>query len=447
MRSAELVHTYRPRGTAVQVMEAREDEVLVCGPAGTGKSRVCLEKLHLVALLNPGMRGLIVRKTSVSLGSTTLVTWREQVIKEALATGTVHFYGGSPQEAASYRYDNGSVIVVGGMDKATKIMSSEYDLVFADEATELTLNDWEAITSRLRHGRLSFQQLLAACNPDAPTHWLKQRCDKGMTRLINSRHEDNPVYYNSDGTLTERGRDYIGKLDRLTGVRHARLRLGLWAAAEGMVYDQFQEAVHVVDPFSIPEHWPRYLSVDFGFTNPFVAQWWAEDEDGRLYLYREIYRTRRTVDQHARDILDQVTTPDGRWLEPRPAAVVCDHDAEGRAVLERELGVETTPAHKRVLDGIQAVQARLRVAEDGKPRLFFVRGALVERDPELEGARRPTCTVEEIPGYIWSRSRDGREKDQPVKADDHGMDAMRYMVAHRDLAEQREVIAVAGFNW
>src|SRR5690606_12150648 len=96
-----------------------------------------------------------------------------------------------------------------------------------DEATELTVDDWEAITSRLRHGRLSFQQLLAACNPDAPTHWLKQRCDKGLTRLINTRHEDNPVYYNPDGTLTERGRDYIGKLDRLTGVRHARLRRGV----------------------------------------------------------------------------------------------------------------------------------------------------------------------------------------------------------------------------
>src|SRR5690606_16116885 len=208
------------------------------------------------------------------------------------------------------RYDNGSVIVVGGMDKATKIMSSEYDLVFADEATELTVDDWEAITSRLRHGRLSFQQLLAACNPDAPTHWLKQRCDKGLTRLINTRHEDNPVYYNPDGTLTERGRDYIGKLDRLTGVRHARLRRGVWAAAEGMVYSDYQDAVHVVDPFPIPDHWTRYLAVDFGYTNPFVAQWWAEDPDGRLYLYREIYHTRRTVDQHARDILDQVTTPD-----------------------------------------------------------------------------------------------------------------------------------------
>src|SRR5690606_12461603 len=107
MRSAELVHTYRPRGTAVQVMEAREDEVLVCGPAGTGKSRVWLEKLDLVALLNPGMRGLIVREASVSLGHATLVTWREQVIKHGLATGAVRFYGGAPQEAGSSRYDDG----------------------------------------------------------------------------------------------------------------------------------------------------------------------------------------------------------------------------------------------------------------------------------------------------------------------------------------------------
>src|SRR5690554_5962980 len=189
----ELVHAYTPRGNAVTVMEARDDEVLACGPAGTGKSRVCLEKLNLMALLNPGMRALIVRKTSVSLGSTTLVTWREQVIKEALVTGAVHFYGGSPQEAAAYRYDNGSAVVVGGMDKPTKIMSSEYDVVFVDEATELVVDDWEAISTRLRHGHMSFQQLLAACNPDAPTHWLKLRCDKGTTRLINTRHEDNPT--------------------------------------------------------------------------------------------------------------------------------------------------------------------------------------------------------------------------------------------------------------
>ena len=42
-------------------------------------------------------------------------------------------------------------------------------------------------------------------------------------------------------------------------------------------------AVHVVDPFDIPTDWSRYLSIDFGYTNPFVAQWWALDHDGRLY--------------------------------------------------------------------------------------------------------------------------------------------------------------------
>lgn len=431
--SADLVHAYTPRGHAVEVMEARDDEVLACGPAGTGKSRVCLEKLNLMALLNPGMRGLIVRKTSVSLGSTTLVTWREQVIPELLATGAVHFYGGSPQEAAAYRYDNGSTIVVGGMDKPTKIMSSEYDVVFADEATELTVDDWEAIMTRLRHGAMSFQQLLAGCNPDSPTHFLKLRCDKGTTRLINTRHEDNPVYFNADGSLTERGVAYIGKLDNLTGVRHARLRRGVWAAAEGIIYEDFQDTVHVLDRFDIPADWTRYLAVDFGYTNPFVAQWWAQDGDGRLYLYREIYRTKRTVDLHARDILAAMQGPGGEWTEPLPSAVVVDHDAEGRAVLERELGMITTSADKKVSEGIQAVQARMRVTGDGRPRILFLRDAVVSRDMELEAAKKPCSTLEEITGYVWDpgTARSG-PKEQPLKINDHGMDASRYLVMHVD---------------
>src|SRR5882724_7890651 len=123
-------HVYAPRGVLRQLFETRDGEVLVEGPAGTGKSMACLEKMHMCALLNPGMRGLIVRKTLASLGSTALVTWRERVVAEALLAGVVKFYGGSPQESPQYQYRNGSVIVVGGMDKAIRIMSSEYDLVY-----------------------------------------------------------------------------------------------------------------------------------------------------------------------------------------------------------------------------------------------------------------------------------------------------------------------------
>lgn len=439
MSNKTLRHRYEPRGTCRTLFHAREPEVLLSGPAGTGKSRACLEKLHRMCLLNAGMRGLIVRKTLASLGSTALVTWREHVAKEALAAGHVTWYGGSQQEAAAYRYTNGSVVVVGGMDKATKIMSSEYDTVYVQEAIELTEDDWEAITTRLRNGKVSFQQLLADTNPSTPTHWLKARCDRGQTLMLNCRHEDNPVLFTAEGTLTPAGTSYIGKLDNLTGVRYQRLRRGLWVAAEGLIYEQWDPAVHLLDPFPIPPDWPRLWAVDFGYTNPFVLQCWAEDHDGRLYLYREIYRTRRLVEDHARDILTLVRDPAGVWTEPKPRAIICDHDAEDRATLQRHLGLATTAAQKTVGDGIQAVQIRLRPAGDGKPRLFVLRDALVERDPALADAKKPTCTAEEIVGYVWD-VKDGKPpKETPVKEDDHGMDAARYVVAHRDLAVRPRV--------
>jgi PBSX family phage terminase large subunit len=436
--STAVVRRYHPRGAAAEVFACRAPEVLLSGPAGTGKSRGCLEKLHMMALLNPGMRGLIVRKTLASLGSTALVTWREHVVKEALEQGIVRFYGGSPQESPQYKYDNGSVIVVGGMDKATRIMSSEYDVVYVQEATELTTTDWENITTRLRNGVVSFQQLLADCNPDIPTHWLKQRVDRGSTQMIHCRHEDNPILYTADGHLTERGADYISKLDALTGVRYQRLRKGLWVAAEGLIYEDWDPAVHLVDPFSIPAEWTRWWTVDFGFTNPFVLQCWAEDGDGRLYLYREIYATKVLVEDHARKILS-IVAPGGVWQEPKPRAIIADHDAEDRATLERHLGMSTSPAKKTVKDGIQAFAARLRPAGDNRPRIYIVRGALVERDPALEDAKKPCCTAEEIVGYVWDAAPGKQPKETPVKENDHGMDAGRYMVAERDLGARPRV--------
>lgn len=432
--SGDLVHRYAPRGTARRLLECRDPEVVACGAAGTGKTRGALEKMHLAALLNPGMRGLIVRKTLTSLGSTTLVTWRTHVAPEALSNGTCAFYGGSPQEAAAYRYSNGSTIVVGGMDRPSRIMSSEYDLILADETTELTENDWESLTTRLRHGRMSFQQAIGCTNPDRPTHWLKVRADQQRTVMLNSRHEENPVYYRDDGTMTDAGRAYIARLDALTGPRYWRLRKGMWTVAEGIIYEEFDPAVHLLDQFDIPADWPRYWAVDFGFTNPFVCQWWAADPDGRLYLYREIYHTRRTVEEHAAHILAAVTDDDGEWTEPYPTMVVADHDAEGRVVLERALGITTVPAHKAVTTGIQAFQTRLKEAGDGRPRMFLLRDAVVERDKGLDEAKKPCSTADEITGYIWATAPDGAPlKEQPLKVDDHGMDAGRYLVAQLDL--------------
>lgn len=436
--TATTVIRYEPRGAAAELFHATAAEVVLSGPAGTGKSLACLWRLHLACLAVPRIRCLIARKTAVSLTSTTLVTFEQRVAKGALDARLVRWFGGSMREAAAYRYADGSTIVVGGLDKPEKVLSSEYDLIFCDEATELSVTDWETLGTRLRHGVLSWQQQIAACNPAHPTHWIKQRADAGRMTMLHSRHADNPAYVNADGSYTAAGEAYMAKLDALTGVRRLRLRDGKWAAAEGLVFEGWDPAVHLVD--ALPdgsELWPRWWSVDFGYVHPFVLQCWAEDGDGRLWLYREIHRTRRLVEDHARDILAIVRDPrTGQWREPKPSAVICDHDAEDRATLERHLGRGTIAAKKTVSDGIQAVQARLKVQPDGRPRLYAVRTALVEPDKDLMEARKPLWFGDEVLSYVWPDGGRGgaAARENPVKEDDDSCDTARYAVAHRDLA-------------
>lgn len=398
---------YRPYGVQRALFTARDPEVVLSGPAGTGKSRGCLEKLHLLAMKYDRMRGLICRKTRASLTQSALVTFDEKVRPQD--DGAVFHH-----QDQEYRYPNGSVIVIGGLDKPSKVMSTEFDVIYPQEATELTENDWESLSTRLRNGVMPYQQLMGDCNPDAPTHWLKRRAESGRLRMLESRHEDNP-------TVTP---EYLAKLDALTGVRYKRLRLGMWAAAEGVIYEGWDRAVHLIDRFDVLPLWPRYWAIDFGYTNPFVWQEWTADPDGRLYLMREIYRTGRLVEDFARDIKRTASGP--------PTAIICDHDAEDRATLERHLGLPTLPAFKSVSPGIQAVQTRLRVADDGRPRLFVMRDATVDRDSALVEAGKPARTEDEFESYVWDTRMNQRKGEAPVKEHDHGMDAMRYLVAHVD---------------
>lgn len=412
---------YQPVGAALQMFYDRSPELLMCGAAGTGKSRAILEKLHFCAMRWPGMRGLITRKTRASLSESGLVTFEEKV----LPAGSKIKGNTARRYRQVYEYGNGSEIVVAGLDDPNRIMSTEFDLALVLEATELTETDWEQMTTRLRNFVMPFQQLLADCNPGSPNHWLKKRADRQATKLLTSIHEDNPVLFDrKTRQWTAQGKQYLATLDNLTGVRRLRLLKGLWAMAEGMVYaDSWQPSLNLVSRFDVPRNWRRIWVVDFGFTHPFVWQCWACDSDGRLYRIAEIYRTKRLVQDHAADIL--------AWQkqnnEPLPEVLICDHDAEDRATLERYLGISTASASKSVSDGIQATAARMRVAGDGKPRLFLMRDSLVLKDQLLADRKLPTCTEEEVEGYIWNE-----RKDEPVKEHDHGMDAMRYAVMALD---------------
>jgi PBSX family phage terminase large subunit len=431
-------------GSAIAMWKDRSLEVVLEGAAGTGKTRAVLEKLHFCASKYAGMRGLIVRKTRESMTESVLVTFEEKVLPQ----GSPISAGASRRTRASYSYPNGSEIVVAGLvasgkDQKAKVMSTEYDMIIVCEATELTEDEWEKLATRLRNHVMPYQQIVGECNPDAPSHWLHRRCDRGDARAYFSRHTDNPMLFR-DGDWTAMGRQYVlGTLSKLTGVRRARLLEGKRAQAEGMVYDAFDRAIHVIDPFPIPKHWTRIRSIDFGFTNPMTIQWWCIDDDGRMYLYREIYMSNRTVARHIETIraVEQWYLPDGRENPDREkiSVSVADHDAEDRQTLA-EGRIETRPAEKAVSRGIQKVQERLLVAGDGKPRLFLMRGALVERDSDLDRRKVPACTEEEFENYVWPKGGDGRSiKEEPVKQFDHGMDAMRYAVMRLDGARSSGV--------
>ena len=84
------------------------------------------------------------------------------------------------------------------MDKPSKILSSEWDICFVQQAEELAQADWEAIITRLRNWQMPYQQLMGDCNPDAPAHWLKQRASAGRLVMLESRHEDNPALWDAE---------------------------------------------------------------------------------------------------------------------------------------------------------------------------------------------------------------------------------------------------------
>lgn len=430
-----------------------EDEVLLCGAAGTGKTLRILYFINQVCWDYPGARILIVRKVRADLAQTTLVTYERDVM------GVNNPIVSSVQRAYrdSYRYPNGSEIVIAGMDRPGKALSAEYDIIYPAEAVQFELKDWQFFVMRLRSGPYPHPIVIGDTNPDRPDHWLKRRADGGDTKLLNTYHKDNPRYWDAEKQeWTKKGTEYVlGKLQRLTGVWRDRYLNNKWAIAEGAIYE-FNEEIHVLESIEdCPPFVRRYRSIDFGFRNPLVVQWWGEDADKRLYLYREIYMTGLLVSdaaietvrleagisqedvQKLRDEYRDADDPDGRFWRQMWAlakdrepiyASVADHDREDRATLEK-YGIVTVAARKSVANGIQAVQQRLRPDATGKPALFIVRNARVRMDPELKEAGKPTSTLEELPGYVWN---DAKKQEEPVKEDDHGADAARYIVMYFD---------------
>lgn len=271
-----MSNVYEPLAWQVAPLYDTSPVLLLTGSAGGGKSKTAAEKIHAYCMRYPNSFGLITRKIGEALTNSTALFFKESII------------GGDKRikhVRSRFVYPNGSMIVYGGMNderQREKIRSigarGGVDIAWMEEANRFTEEDYNEVLARMRGTAAPWRQVILTTNPDSPSHWIYKRLILGgEAQTYYSGAIDNP--YNPAS--------YLDVLNKMTGILADRLVRGLWKQAEGTVYSNFNEAVHVIDPFKIPADWQRYVSIDFGYNNAFVVLWGALDGDGRLYVYRE----------------------------------------------------------------------------------------------------------------------------------------------------------------
>jgi phage terminase large subunit len=411
---------YEFRGGAREFIRDKSPEVVIAGPAETGKTVAACMKLHLCASKYPGAQIVIARKFQADTYGSVLQTY-EKIIEGS----PVEIYGGHrPQK---YIYPNGSVIWVAGLDKPGKALSSERDIIYINQAEEVNLNSWETLTTRTtgRGAVMPYTQTIGDANPGGQLHWIRERSKEGSLVMIKSVHQDNPSLYDREGNLTKQGERTMLTLRRLTGVRRKRLLEGIWATAEGAVYDMFDATGAHVCSRDYSEMVDWYMTLDEGYTNPAVILLVGEDSDGRWHIFKEFYETGKLQDS----VVDEVYQWDEMIREYQAeneqdvwgcSIITVDAAAAGLVAALRDRGVGAKPSKGRVLDGINKVQNRLAIQEDGRPRLTV--------DP------RCIHTINEFESYVWKTDKDKNPKDEPKKENDHAMDAIRYLSEALDQA-------------
>ncbi len=384
--------------------------VLLTGSGGGGKSRLAAEKLHGFCKRYPGATALMLRKTRESMGNSTVLFVDRTVIGDDPDVRHI-------QTAHRFEYGNGSILAYGGManeEQREQIRSigqdGSVDICWMEEATAFTEDDYNEVLARMRGKAAPWTQVILSTNPDAPNHWINERLIKGQ-----QAH----VYYSNAADNSYNPPEYADTLKSLTGVLGDRLARGMWVAAEGMYFEEWDPQLHICKPFDVPKDWTRWLSVDYGFDAPFCCLWLVRSpEPGRpIYIYRELYATGLRDEQQARLI-------EARSEGERISVAVADpsmfnarteQDKPSIAAVYWKGGVRIVPGVNNRIAGWQTVRRALAHDDDARPRLRVMEG----RAPNL---------VRTLPAMVHDPldAEDLADKVRGVKTEDHAVDALRY---------------------
>jgi len=196
-------------------------------------------------------------------------------------------------------------------------------------------------------------------------------------------------------------------------------RYGKFNAESGLVYQEFEPDVHIIEPFSVPKEWYDNISIDPGLHNPTSCHWYAVDYDGNVYVIAEHYEAGQNIDYHAKVIKQKCENLGWQKRNGNFIEALIDPAANQRTLSSEKTVSElfydngilvNTKVNKDLFTGISRVKSYLRNGNN-EVRLYIFN----------------TCVnmIREIKSYWWG------EADTPIKKDDHAMDDLRYYIMSR----------------
>lgn len=462
-------------------IEPPPDTVLE-GRAGTGKSMGVLGVMVSLARKYPMVPGrvLITRLTRRSITTSSCVTMRKLV-----APGDPLLFGPRDDHRESFWYHRWQ-FALAGVDNIDNLLSSEWDFIVPDECRQFKEDEWEKLGrggrnyafykhdidgNRVAPGmgvsKIPFFMQIGMTNPWTPKFWILRRAQEGRLRLIHTELDENPAYADvveetlEDGTVVQRlvrnleGQAYDRRMRATnTGTRFRRLVLGEWCAAEGMIYEEWNDDLGSKDSNTIriprgPDGWITreelvkldirefYAGVDFGDAAPGCVLVAGLTGSGKLIVVAEAYKRRadlewwtavvKEMNQHYQITLGFCDHNRVDMVRAFNDVVGAQREGPGAVFVNADKGWERGTA-----------LARMRIKN--RTLQFDIDALVHDPDPLCIEDSIPWQAVDEIPDYIHDRDDDGDEtrssekrKDRAdPKCHDHGCDAFRYLVVGVD---------------
>lgn len=293
------------------------------------------------------------------------------------------------REASHNKSDNtyllhGNTMEFFGLDQPQKVRSRRRDKLWLNEGNEFTLEDWRQLTLRTE------KRVFLDFNPSDQFHWIY---DHVLTRddceLIVSSYRDNPFLPKDVVKEIESYRELDENYWKIYG-------LGERGTSSATIYTHWQLCDAL--PENADEH---FFGLDFGFNNQTALQEIAL-KDQEVYTDERLYERHMTNSQLIQWMLDNAI--------PQDVPIYADHAEPQRIEEIKQAGFHILPADKSVEDGIDTM----------KQRRWYI-------------TKRSINTQKEVKSYRW-KEKDGIILDEPVKANDHLMDATRYGVHTHKLA-------------